>query len=127
MGKQGYTFFDGKKAINAWDVDDLTGWTVLGDRGTEARYFASVPWLYRAVKDRSNNVARMPFSIMRGDEEVDSSGKYSNALTFLPNPRALFSRIEMSVAMTGKAYLIIERNRGGYVKGLKYCAQTSIT
>lgn len=127
--RQQMVFFDGTKAINAWDADSMVGWTSLSASviPTEGEYFRSVPWLYRAVKDRSNNVGAMPFAILRGGNEIDSSADYKNALGFFDNPTTVFKKVEMALAMTGRAYLLKEINKSGYIKNIRYLTPTSLT
>jgi hypothetical protein len=128
--KQPVTFFDGHKAISAWNLDSMEGWTSLegDDRTTvDPIYYYRVPWLHRAVKDRANNVGSMPFHILRGETEVDNSQDYQNALDFFKSPKLIFSLLEMSLAMDGRAYLFLETNRGGYIKSLKYLVASTIT
>lgn len=126
--KQQTVLFDGVKAVSAWDVDSMQGWTLLGGvtTSTETEYFRTIPWLYRAVKDRSNLVGRMPFAILKNGIEIDSSSNYQNKLECLPNPTTLFKRLEMSIAITGRAYVLKETNNNGYVKNLKYLVPTTI-
>lgn len=135
--QSGIIIYDGIKAINPYDFDSNVGWTILsGEDQPEGidRYFQRVPWLYRGVVDRANNVRNMPFSITRGEDEIDSSADYQNALEraggkpgILPNPKRLFGQIEMSLTMTGRAYVFLETNNSGYVRSMKYCNPNSIT
>jgi HK97 family phage portal protein len=89
-------------------------------------YFARVPWLYRGVMDRANNVAAMPFAVTRGKTDYDASQDWQNKLQFLPDPVRLFKKLEMSLAMTGKAYLFLETNPAGFVKRALYCSPYSV-
>jgi len=41
-------------------------------------------------------------------------------LAFIENPRKLFSQIEQSLIMAGKAYLALEVNPSGYIKNIRY-------
>lgn len=122
-------YFDGQKKVNLYDWDDWEAWDMITESGKTAEqlYFSSVAWLYRAVKDRSNTVGKMPFHIVKGGEEIDSSADYQNKLLCLPSPTTLFKKLEMSLTMTGRAYVRIERNRNGYVANLKYLVPTTIT
>jgi hypothetical protein len=91
--KQPVTFFDGHKAISAWNLDSMEGWTSLegDDRTTvDPIYYYRVPWLHRAVKDRANLVSTMPFSILKGETEVDTSQNYQNKLGIMPDYKVLF-------------------------------------
>lgn len=127
MTKQLY--FDGTKAVSLWDVDSNRGWEVIGRHGLEgeALYYARVPWLFRGVRDRANNVSRMAWYIVNGDVDVDQLSSYSNALGFWPNPRRTLHLLEQSITMMGKAYLFLETNKFGVIKAVKYCVPTSIT
>lgn len=127
MPKHDLVVYNGVKTISPWNADSNVGWTVYGeDRSAEAAYFQRVPWLFRGVKDRSNNVGNMPFSVLKGETAVDESGKYTNWLEWLPYPGRVFRLLEMSLAMTGRAYLFLETNNAGYIKSVKYCAPGSI-
>lgn len=122
--------FDGIKAVPPWDFENERGWTILSGETRqegEALYFRRVPWLYRAVMDRSNFVSHMPWFITLNGEDYDSLADYQNKLEFFPNPRRLFSLIEQSLCMTGRAYLFKEANRGGYIKRLVYLKPSSVS
>lgn len=123
------TLFDGVKSINAWDVDDLQGWSLSGEttKTNEVFYFRRIPWLYRAVMVRASETANLPFDIVQGDNVFDTSTKYENKLKFMPDPTALFLKIQVSKIMMGKAYLLIEANKSNYVQNLKYMVPTTIT
>lgn len=121
--------FDGTKALPAWGDSD-TGWTILSGGGQPESidvYFRRVPWLYRGVVDRANNVANLPYRVIRAGQDYDNSATWTNALGFLPNPNLLLKRLEMSLAMTGRAYLFLETNSAGYIKSVKYCSPYSIS
>jgi len=131
--KQKAIFIDGTKAVDAWNFDSDVGWNNISGgqkNNTSATYFQQVPWLHRAVKDRSNNVGRMPFVITRPKgsetEEYETSTDYKNLLEFLPNPSTLFKKLEMSLALTNRAYMKMEVNNSGYIKKLRYIVPTSI-
>jgi HK97 family phage portal protein len=121
--------FDGLKAVPAWDVDSMTGWTPLGGQ-QEAKgadlFFSRVPWLYRGVVDRADNVSSMPFAILRGETDYDTSQDYQNRLEILPDLEVLLDKIEQSLTMAGRAYLFLETNNYGVVKSVKYCKPSSI-
>lgn len=129
-------FFDGAtmKAINPWDLDSNTGWTLLtgndGDRGLDL-YFSRVPWLYRSIKDRALNVGALPWAIYRKSAEVANSTEWSakpaKDLDWLKSPKRLFSQIEQSLAISSRAYLFLEVNPAGYIKSCRYVAASTIT
>lgn len=122
--KQQTMIFDGIKSVPPWDFDNERGWLSLSDaeelEGVDL-FFQRVPWLHRAVKDRANNVAHMPWFITRGDSDFDSTAKWENKLKIMPSPRRLFHQIEQSLAMTNRAYLFLETNNSGYIKNIVYC------
>jgi HK97 family phage portal protein len=122
--------YDGKKAVAPWGVDSDRGWEVYGE-DVEAKegaglFFRRVPWLYRGVMDRANNVSRLPWFIVKGDKDYDDFTNYKNALKFLKSPRRLLRLVEQSLAMAGRAYLFLETNPAGYIQSVKYCKPSSI-
>jgi hypothetical protein len=122
--------FDGLKSVPVFGLDGDRGWTILaGDETRQegpALYYQRVPWLFRAVTDRANNVARMPWFVVKNKTDLDGFADYQNKLGFLPNPRRLLHQVEQSLAMTGSAYLFLETNSAGYIKNIVYCKPTSI-
>ena len=130
MPKQQTMIFDGTKAVPPWDFENDKGWVTLSGEDKLSGidlFIARVPWLYRSIMDRANCVSAMPWYITRGDEDYDSFGEYENKLGWLPNPRRLFSQLEQSLAVAGKAYIFLETNNGGYIKGIQYCNPYTVT
>ncbi|MFA6204294.1 MAG: phage portal protein [Gallionella sp.] len=129
MTKQRQFITDGLslKSLSPWDVDSADGWTLMGgvkDPTGIDLLAQRVPWLYRAVKDRANNVGNMPWTIERNDTEQANSAEWAEDkprdLEWLDNPRRLFAQIEKSLCIAGKAYLSLEVNKSGYIKAVKY-------
>ena len=90
-----------------------------------ATYYRAIPWLFRGVGLRSNAVGTMPFSIFKGENEVDNSDDYKNVVKFLPKPGALFGLVEAALTIFGYAYLF--KLKSAYMqKGLRYLDPTSI-
>lgn len=127
--------FDGAnvKSIAPWDLDSNVGWTVLGgDQSAKGIDLLAqrVPWMYRAIKDRANNVSHMPWGIERNDTEIVTSEEWGEdkpkELEFISNPRQLFSQIEQSMVIAGKAYCALEVNKSGYIQALKYLNPNTI-
>jgi hypothetical protein len=124
--------YDGMKEVELWSGDK--GWDVIsGPSSVPGRamslqdYFISVPWLYRAVKDRATTLKKVSFAIVNDSgAELDASGTWKNELGIFPYPRRMLHQIEESLVMTGRAYLFLETNDYGYVKSVKYCLPTSI-
>lgn len=105
---------DGAKAV---PIDRLPeeAWTFLFGGGEEdakklEELYNQVPWLFRGVGIRAQAVQRIPFSIMRGDTEIDSSDDYQNAVEWLPNPWELFYLTEGAIALHGRSYWFKGRN-----------------
>jgi HK97 family phage portal protein len=122
--------FDGLKSVPVFGLDSDRGWTILAGDETHqegpALYYKRVPWLFRGVRDRANNVSKMPWFIVKNKTDFDDFANYENNIEFLPNPRRLISQMEQSIAMTGKAFAFLETNSSGYIKSIKYCKPTSI-
>jgi len=123
------TYFDGLKSIELSQYPDeawewLTGKPDNAARGLED-YFRAIPWLFRGVNMRADAVANMPFTIYRGETEIDTSAEYENTVKFMPNPVRLFKLIEMSISLMGKAYLFNVRNNAVSLD-LKYLNPTTI-
>jgi hypothetical protein len=123
-----YAFISGGKAVTLNDLDDFLDWLVSeGQAGAASikQAHKQVPWLYRATDIRKNAVANIPFKIYRGEEEIDSSANYQNAVGFLPNPFRLLREIEGSLTLTGRAYLWNTHNRVA-VLDLRYLVPTTV-
>lgn len=123
------TYFDGMKSIELTQYPDeawewLTGKPDNAERGLED-FFKAIPWLFRGVNLRADAVANMPFSVYRGETEIDMSQEYRNAVRFMPNPSRLFKLIEMSISLMGSAYLFNVRNNTVSLD-LKYLNPTTI-
>lgn len=89
------------------------------------QYYEAIPFLFRGANIRADRVSSMPFSIFRGETEVDSSDDYQNFVKFLPNPKRLFKLIELSLTLSGKSYLFNVRNEV-VTKDLKYLNPTTV-
>lgn len=122
-------FFDGKgiKSVDIWG-DNLDGWTILsGDGATTAdsAYYKLIPTLYRAVQIIAYSVSSMPFVIMKGKTEYDTSAEWENKVGFMPNPFSLLQLVTSSLEMAGNCYLFRERS-AVMTKALNYCLPTSV-
>lgn len=121
--------FDGGKSIELSRYPD-EAWTWLsGKQDADSQglqdYYKAIPWLFRGVSLRANAVSKMPFVIMRGKTEVDTSFDYQNIVGFFPNPRRLLKLVEMSLTMMGRSYLFRSRNTRKTL-GLRYLNPTTI-
>ena len=119
-------YFDGKKSILLEQFpDDAWEFYSGAPETTQQEYYKFIPTLYRAVDLRGGAVASMPFHIMKGDDEYDSSASWNNEVGFMPNPKMLLRLVEMSMTIAGRAYLWRERNIA-VSKELRYVLPTSI-
>lgn len=123
-------YLDNKKSIellqypeDAWTY--LTGQPDGGEAGIKD-YFKAVPWLFRGIGLRADAVSTMPFSIYRGENEIDTSVNYENVVEFLPNPKRTLKLLEMSLALMGVGYLFNVRNNV-VTLDLKYLNPNTIT
>jgi len=126
-----YTYFDGRKSIT-FDNYPPEAWEVLdgpkdNDYESPEFLFRRVPWLGRAVKMRSDAVASVPFVLMKGDKEIDTSEEWQNVAGIMSNPKKLIRRIESSLCLFGKAYLLSLMNELKVLKDYRYIAPQTIS
>lgn len=117
----------GIKASILWD-EDTDAWTYASNAPDNqvAALYRTIPTLYRGVAIISDTVTKVPFSLYRGDEEIDSSSSWDNVTDYLPNPRHAFKMTSQALDRHGRAYWLKAKNRGGVVKELKWLAPSSI-
>jgi len=112
--------FDGERALKAQSIEDLDKWmdaqTGSNDVG-EHNAYATVPWVYRCVRLRSNALSAVPYHIKKGEDSIDYPLDYML-------PRLLWL-IEASLCVYGAAYLLREKNRAK-VEGYRWLLPTSI-
>ncbi len=123
--------FDGEKSSKfrfedfppeAWQTVTGTDVDVVGLQ----KLYKAVPWLFRGVDIRSGALAKVPFSISKGDTVVDISTDYKNVVQFWPKPYETLALIEASLTLTGRAYLLKAKNKFGVLKALRYLVPTTI-
>ena len=104
--------------------------TVTGtDEGGDAlkKMYSSVPWLFRGVDIRAKALAKVPFTITKGETVVDTSEDYKNAVGFWPKPDETLELLEASLTLLGRAYLLKAQNKFGFLKLLRYLVPTTIS
>ena len=121
--------FDGKgmKSVDIWG-DNMDGWTVLSGDGkvtADEAYYRLIPTLYRAVQIISYYISSMPFALMKGKTEYDTSQEWENKVGFMPNPFTTLQMIASSLEIAGRCYLFRERNIA-MTKELYYCLPDSV-
>ena len=85
-----------------------------------------VPWLFRGVELRQQAIASIPFSIYRGDKEIDSSDDYKNVLGYLPDPKNLYKLIEGSLCLFGYGYQFRTYNALNRTVGLRHLIPSTV-
>jgi len=70
----------------------------------------------------------MPFALVKGDKDFDTSEDWQNKVGFMENPHRLLQLVELSLFMTHRAYLFRSRGtKSGATKGLRYILPGSVT
>lgn len=121
--------YDGEKSVRLQDLPPEAWRTIVGDDiGADSvkKLYSSVPWLFRGVDIRSNAVAKVPFSITKGETIIDDSMNYQNKVGWWPRPQETLALIEASLTLMGRAYLIKDFNRMTFLKRLRYVVPTTI-
>lgn len=101
------------KGINVWDDESNVGaWEWMGENKKleDVKLFSRFPWLWRGIRLISSSAANVPFIITRGEDEIDTSLEYKNAIGFLPNPKRLISVAIAARQLTGRAYMFKSKN-----------------
>jgi len=128
MPEYKHYMIDGQKAVNMNNLPEEAWQIISGGYGEESdleSFRKSVPWLFRGVQKRANAVAGMPFVILDGEREIDTSGTYANALGWWKDPHTTLWLIEACLTVHGRAYFHKERNLLAML-GLKYLLPTSV-
>ena len=120
---------DGEKSVRLEDLPP-EAWRVI--TGTDInvdslkKLYTAVPWLFRGIDIRANAMAKVPFSISKGENVIDESTDYKNVVGFWPKPFETLSLIEASLTLTGKGYLLKAENQFGFLKVLRYLVPTTV-
>lgn len=122
---------DGMKASLLWD-EETDAWTYYsgGPKTDVQRYYQGIPTIFRGVGKIAQAVGAMPFEIYgkSGDEPIDTSQEYTNALGWMPSPKSLFEIASKSIDLMGVAYFLMMKQVGtSAVKELRYVVSKSIT
>lgn len=119
---------DGTKSIDLPQYPD-SAWKFLtgAPEAIESDLYSRVAPVFRALNLYANVCANLPFALTKNGEDYDTSDDWQNKVGFLSNPRDLFRRWYMSLAMTNSAYGFME-GRGRVIKtDLRYLVPTSMT
>ncbi len=101
--------YDGSKVTDL-DLSKILFGNEGGADVTLSEAFASVPWLYRAIVMRADSVSGMPWSLMRGSEDVSQAEEYKRLTEKLAT---LLWQTEASLITAGAAYWLLSANRVG--------------
>ncbi|MBD3354310.1 MAG: phage portal protein, partial [Candidatus Lokiarchaeota archaeon] len=130
MAKVAYT--DGRKAVTLADMDEFLDWLVEQGGEEEGEISVSVAtrkvaFVYRCVTLIADAIRRAPFQIVpvSGEDPLDESADYQNALGFLSNPKRITELVIRSLLGSGNAYLF-KANRGRTLGELKYVVASTI-
>jgi HK97 family phage portal protein len=124
-----YTDGANAKSINPWDLDaNPEAWTWLSNAPQNEldNMFYKVAASFRAVNKRAIAAANVPFQVLRGEEVVDDSTNWTNAVKFLPKPKDLIKRVSLSLTFKNAAYLLQGKDVLHQVKGLHFLVPTTI-
>jgi hypothetical protein len=107
-----YIYTDGRntKAVDfgspirdSWDfVEAMEG-------GVESDLYARVASVNRAMNLTADATAALPFAVMKGGQDVDTSSEWVNAIGIMPKPKDLIRQWRLSLFMTNTAYARIDR------------------
>jgi phage portal protein BeeE len=123
-----FIYVDGVKSIELPQYPDSSWNWYSGKPQDETKFsLARVAFAYRGITQIANLTTTVPFSIMKGKEEVDNSADWQNKLGFLPNPEELIYKIAAAYITFGKSYVLRETIKGGITKNLKYLLPDSVT
>lgn len=116
---------NGLKAIDPWDVDaNPEAW--VGLNTFKGSVLALVPAVQSAWQARCKAISDLPFTIYKGEQEIDNSDGYKNVAGFMPNPRYFLWMTEAALVGYGQAYWFKQANVYKYVKGAQYLLPSSI-
>lgn len=92
---------------------------------SDEQLYSRVAAVYRVANMTAEAISNIPFAILRGETEYDTSDNYENKVGFLPNPRELLRLWRLSLFMTNSAYGFMEGNR--VQKRMRYVVPNTIT
>ncbi len=69
-----------------------------------AELYAKVSAVYRAANLTADAVSNIPFAVMQGENDIDTSAKWKNKIRIMPNPRELLRLWTLSLFFHNAAY-----------------------
>lgn len=98
--------------------------TTLGITGIAA--YQRVPWVYRATRLRAGKLAALPFKLTRVNGDDTDLAMLPEYQPMLGRIRSLIMRNEAALCLYGAAYNVLETNRFGMNRSLRWLLPTSI-
>ncbi|MHA2163808.1 MAG: phage portal protein [Candidatus Thorarchaeota archaeon] len=118
----------GTKSSLLWD-ESTDAWVYISgepQRDEDPRnYYKIIPTLFRSVDIRANAIANLPWALMKGETEFETSDAYENKTGLVSNMNVMLYLIEASLSLAGAAYWKRETNPVGYNK-LRHLDPTSM-
>ena len=118
----------GTKSSLLWD-EDTDAWTYLSGepiRDNSPRiYHQLISTLFRSVDIRASAISNLPWALMKGETEFETSEDYENKTGLVSNMSVMLYLIEASLVLAGSAYWKREQNVAGYSK-LRHLDPTSM-
>ena len=87
--------------------------------------YNSVAAVYRVANMSADALASLPFVVLKGEKEVDTSAQWENTIGLMSNPKELLRLWRMSLFFTNKAYGFIQGNQAK--NELRYYAPQTIS
>jgi HK97 family phage portal protein len=130
MAKRIYPIVDGTgiKSSLLWDEEtDAWSYSTNAPESRTGALYRTIPTINRAVEITAGAVARIPFAVFKGENEVATSDEWTDPTGgVMGNPWRLLQLISASLDRRGCAYLLKTQNRAGYTKELKWLAASSV-
>lgn len=123
-----YFLTDGKKTVpfegGTWDFIEMVESGAVKDNALYARVAA----VFQVVNKTARATANVPFALVdvASGEDYDISWAWENKVKFLPRPKDLIRRVEMSIIMKNMGYLRMGKNMLGQPKRLNFVIPDSI-
>ena len=127
MPKTNYFYTDGKalKNIDLPQYPD-SAWNFITEEPDQhdTDLYSRVAAVFRAINLSADVLASVPFALVKGKTDFDTSENWENKVGFMPNPGELFRLWRMSLFMTNTAYGFMDGNK--QIRDLRYIVPSTI-
>jgi hypothetical protein len=89
--------------------------------------YQRVPWVYRATRLRANKLGNLPYKLTRLDDNDTDLATLPEYQPLIGKLRSLIARTEAALCLYGAAYNVLETNRYGMRRSLRWLLPTTIT